>query len=84
MNWGAAILISNGERDDSGSQIYNGLSFDGFDSLENMLESQLYKPGNTGDPNVAKWAQKIQNESFSSSVKGGKSELFVLVDDSFN
>ena len=79
MNWGFGIVRSNEDGD-----IYNGISFDGYDSLDQMLESQLYIPNQEGDPNVAKWWNKIQKEDFAGSIKDGKRELFRVVAETFN
>ena len=58
MNWGFATLISNGEGFDGKPQMYNGISFDGYATMEQMLESSLYNE--TMDPLVQKWWENSQ------------------------
>ena len=81
MNWGFGTLLSRTEMLDSKSLIYNGISFDGFGTLEEMLNSQLYN--DEMNPLVTKWYDETQKQGFINSQYGGKSELWIEIDTTF-
>jgi len=81
MNWGFGTLLSHAEMLDSKSLIYNGISFDGFGTLEEMLNSQLYN--DEMNPLVTKWYDETQKQGFINSQYGGKSELWIEIDTTF-
>ena len=81
MNWGFGTLLSHAEVLDSKSLIYNGISFDGFGTLEEMLSSQLYN--DEMNPLVTKWYDETQRQGFINSQYGGKSELWIEIDTTF-
>ena len=81
MNWGFGTLLSHAEMLDSKSLIYNGISFDGFGTLEEMLSSQLYN--DEMNPLVTKWYDETQKQGFINSQYGGKSELWIEIDKTF-
>ena len=82
MNWGFATLISNGEGFDGKPQMYNGISFDGYATMEQMLESSLYNE--TMDPLVQKWYENSQKNKWNTAQIGGKFEMWTEVASTFN
>ena len=70
-NWVCATLLTGGNYVDQESQIVNGISFDGFDSIEDILHRRSYKESSEPNPYVQefqKYAAENDLTGFSSSV----------------
>ena len=70
-NWVCATLVTAGNFVDQESQIVNGISFDGFASIEDILHRRSYKETNEPNPHFQKFQKYVSENDltdFSSSV----------------
>lgn len=67
-NWAYARLISNQNVKNGESQIYNGVSFDGYASMKDMLDNNLTNATNEKVQNIVQnWFEYIQKENLNTS-----------------
>ena len=87
-NHGAAINLTTSNFENGEAVSYNGVSFDGFASLEELLTNGAYK----GNPEINKTWQKIGKKFADEVEKKGasdfhtarKSTIWKLVDEAWN
>tara|TARA_Y100000385_G_scaffold69894_1_gene70107 strand:+ start:114 stop:902 length:789 start_codon:yes stop_codon:yes gene_type:complete len=85
-NWAVATLITSASYIDQESTKFNGISFDGFDSIEQILHQRSYKEngGMAVNPNFQNFQKYVAENELSGFNTAVSSSIYEAIDSSWD
>ena len=84
FNWVCATLVTAGNYVDQESQIVNGISFDGFASIEDILHRRSYKETNETNPHFQKFQKYVSENDLTDFSSAVSSSIYQDLASTFN
>jgi hypothetical protein len=86
LNWAVATLITSSSYKDQESTMFNGISFDGFDSMEQILHQRSYKEngGMAVNPNFQNFQKYVNENELTGFNTAVESSIYEAIDSSWD
>ena len=85
LNWACGIKLTSGDWEDGKMSSYNGISFDGFDSLEIILKNRAYNT-ESNEPNIyyEKFAKEVEKRKLNNFASKVNNSIWRVVDNTWD
>ena len=84
VSWGCATILSSSSWEDGKMKSFNGMSWDGFKSLDEILDTYSYSEGELMNNKYFKgFQQEIKDKDLTEFAHAKQSEIYELIDSSF-
>ena len=85
LSWGCATILSSSSGEDGKMKSFNGMSWDGYNSLNEILNNFSYNEDNSWDNKYFKtFMKEIKDKDLTKFANAKHSEIYELIDSSFN
>ena len=85
LSWGCATILSSSSGEDGKMKSFNGMSWDGYNSLSEILNNFSYNEDNSWDNKYFKtFMKEIKDKDLTKFANAKHSEIYELIDSSFN
>jgi hypothetical protein len=85
LNWACGVKLTSGEWEDGKMSSYNGISFDGFDSLEEILKNRAYS-SKPSEPNkyYEKFVEEVDKRELNDFSTAVKNSIWRVIDNTWD
>ena len=84
LNWAFGIKMINNHWEDGEMVDFNGISFDGFDSLESLMKANAYNENPTPNKLIEKFSEEIQKRKINDFAKARKTSVWKVIDNTWD
>ena len=84
MNWACGIKMIGNYWEDGNMMSFNGISFDGFNSLESLMKGSAYSETATPNNYYEKFVEELQKRELNDFASARKSSVWKVIDNTWD
>ena len=84
MNWACGIKMMGNYWEDGNMMSFNGISFDGFNSLESLMKGSAYSETATPNNYIEKFVEELQKRELNDFASARKSSVWKVIDNTWD
>ena len=78
LNWAFGIKLMDNHSEDGKMASFNGISFDGFDSLNSLMKANSYNENSTPNKLIEKFSKEVQKRELNDFASARKTSGFII------
>ena len=84
LNWAFGIKLMDNHWEDGKMASFNGISFDGFDSLNSLMKANSYNENPTPNKLIEKFSKEVQKRELNDFASARKTSVWKVIDNTWN
>ena len=84
LNWAFGIKLMDNHWEDGKMASFNGISFDGFDSLNSLMKANSYNENSTPNKLIEKFSKEVQKRELNDFASARKTSVWKVIDNTWN